>query len=392
LKKIDCDYISEIVVPGITKYPVFFMPHTLQKSVSDGMSALINIENRIRNQSGNINHPGIGINASHDIYMAYLRGETALGPTAWSMVQAIKMVIDTKTLTEVEIRQLTHLAAEIVGDAELVQAYVDEDNILVSMDEIDSERGVGDNEIAKYINKMPKTPKEYYASALEVGKRSDLTVEQKVRLLQAMYYALGDGNRKDVRCPADSRFVKGFDEDGYPVYDWPKYWGFVLSSIKPLRRGKLNLPRLWSRVGSMHGNSFSDISANGVSYTNSQRSLPDIENPEAEHRGTSRQDDYYFDVIDAIAARDLDGLNKLLNQNGIRSISNKDMKNIVRAYESFIVEAQEKIGSGINVKYGLFGYAAPWIKDGKVLLKGGATQYTLPLSIIQLIELGVLKK
>jgi len=48
----------------------------------NGISALINIETRIRNQSGNINHPGIGIDAVHDTYMAYLRGETALGPTA----------------------------------------------------------------------------------------------------------------------------------------------------------------------------------------------------------------------------------------------------------------------------------------------------------------------
>ena len=54
------------------------------------------------------------------------------------------------------------------------------------MDKIDSERSVGDNEIAKYINEMPTTPEEYYASALEVGKRSDLTVEQKVQLLQAI--------------------------------------------------------------------------------------------------------------------------------------------------------------------------------------------------------------
>jgi len=57
------------------------MPDTLQKSVSDGMLALINIENRIRNQSGNINHLGIGIDAVHDTYMAFLRGGSRRNPT-----------------------------------------------------------------------------------------------------------------------------------------------------------------------------------------------------------------------------------------------------------------------------------------------------------------------
>jgi hypothetical protein len=31
------------------------------------MSVLVNIETHIRNQNGNINHPGIGVDAVHDI-------------------------------------------------------------------------------------------------------------------------------------------------------------------------------------------------------------------------------------------------------------------------------------------------------------------------------------
>jgi len=65
------------------------------------------------------------------------------------MVETIKAVMDTQALTEGEIRQLTHLAAEIVGDAELAQVYVGEENHLMheSMDNIDSERSVGDNNL-----------------------------------------------------------------------------------------------------------------------------------------------------------------------------------------------------------------------------------------------------
>jgi len=69
------------------------------------MPALINIENLIRNQSGNINHPGIGVNAAHDMYMSYRRNETSLGTAAWSMVVTIKALMDTQALTESEIRQ-----------------------------------------------------------------------------------------------------------------------------------------------------------------------------------------------------------------------------------------------------------------------------------------------
>jgi len=380
-------------------------PYVVQKALVEGMSTLIGIETRLRAESRNINYNGFNVESSQTAYIDYqtAKGTTKaahLGIAAEAMAADIRAAFATGQLTEAEAGRLQGVLSEIVGDASLAQSYVDEEYLLTqeSMAKIDSERGVGDNEIAKYINKMSTTPEEYYASALEVGKRSDLTVEQKVRLLQAMYYALGDGNRKDVRCPADARFVKGFDKKGVPIYDWPKYWGFVLSSIKPLRRGKLNLPRLWSRIGSMHGNSFSDIPENGVSYTNSQRSLPDIENPEAEHRGTSRQDEYYFDVIDAIAARDLDGLNKLLNMNGLESISDVEMDllfndytDYIRGTEEIFKGVKERVDRDMNVKYGLFGIAAPWIKDGEVLLSGGATQYTLPLSIQQLIELGVLK-
>ena len=96
-------------------------------------------------------------------------------------------------------------------------------------------------------------------------------------------------------------------------------------------------------------------------------------------------------MIDAIAAHDLDGLNKLLNMNGLESISAIEMDQLVDKHNDFIMAAKERVGDGIDVKYGLFGIAAQWIKDGEVLLNGGATQFTLPLSIQLLIELGVLK-
>ena len=93
-------------------------------AVIDSMIALLDVETRVKKQSGNANHPGIGIDAIHDTYMGYLRGEMALDTTAWSMVEAIKTVVNTQTLTEAETGKLMSTLTEIVGDAQLAEAYV----------------------------------------------------------------------------------------------------------------------------------------------------------------------------------------------------------------------------------------------------------------------------
>ena len=54
-------------------------PEAMQKIVSDGMSVLIAIETRIRAESSNINHSGIGIDSIHYEYMGYLRGGDGVG-------------------------------------------------------------------------------------------------------------------------------------------------------------------------------------------------------------------------------------------------------------------------------------------------------------------------
>ena len=99
-------------------------PEGVQKTLSGGMSELIAIETRIKTGSGNINHQGIGIDSAHYEFMGYLRGEMALDTTAWTMAEAIKAVMSTQTLTEAETAQLQGLLTEIVGDAELAEAYV----------------------------------------------------------------------------------------------------------------------------------------------------------------------------------------------------------------------------------------------------------------------------
>jgi hypothetical protein len=315
-------------------------------------------------------------NAEYDSLMSAYRMFEAnpSDANAASVIEAGKQALDSMdiaqmeqsgVLTQAQSRALAEVKAEI--------------------ENIDSGTWVGDNGSTSTLT----SPDEYRTYASEVGKRADLTIEQKVNLLQEAYHALRDGNRADVRCPADARFVKGFDKKGKPIYNWPKLWGFIRNSIKSIKHGELNLPNRWSRVGSLYGNSLSDIPESEVSYTNNNRALPDIENKEAEHQGTSRQDEYYFNVIDAIANNELYALNNLLNRNGIESLTKNEMKDIVGAYNDFIKNAKERVGDIADPKYGLFGTVASWIEDDKILLDGGAKQYTLPLSIQQMIDLGI---
>ena len=139
--------IEQSVQEGIRRNAAI-NPEAMQKTVSDGMSALIAIETRVKAESSNINHPGIGIDSIHYEYMGYLRGEMALDTAAWSMVGAIKTVMQTQTLTEVEAAQLTKVMTEIVGDVWLAEAYVNRTNASMEglMEEIDRERSVEDNE------------------------------------------------------------------------------------------------------------------------------------------------------------------------------------------------------------------------------------------------------
>ena len=72
-----------------------------------------------QSDSGIINHQGIGIEAIHDTYMRYARGEISIEAAAQAMAETIRTVMQTQTLTVSEKAQLMGVLTEIVGDAEL---------------------------------------------------------------------------------------------------------------------------------------------------------------------------------------------------------------------------------------------------------------------------------
>ena len=97
------------------------------------MTTLTQIEARIKADSGNINHQGIDIAASHNAYMDFstqkgtladTAKEAKLGRAVQMMAADIQAAVASGQLSESEVAQLQNVMAEIVGDAELAAVYV----------------------------------------------------------------------------------------------------------------------------------------------------------------------------------------------------------------------------------------------------------------------------
>ena len=194
--------------------------------------------------------------------------------------------------------------------------------------------------------------------------------------------------------PADVKFLTdmGFDLSGRPDYNWPKRWGF--KEAKPIQRTAKVLPIILMRSGYLGGNTFTELPANRIPYTYDEMSLPFKPNVEASHQAVRIGSiEFYFNIIDAIRNNDMETLNVLLKSNGIESVNEVDMTRLVASYFDFVQKAKELVGD-VDATYGLYGVAEKWINEqtGEIYLNGGAPQYTLPLSIMQLIRLGIYRE
>ena len=102
-------------------------PQTVQAALTQGMTTLTQIEARIKADSGNVNHMGIDISASHNAYMDFstqkgtiadTAKEAKLGTAAQALTGDIKSAMQTQTLTMSERMQLMGV------DVEMVAAYM----------------------------------------------------------------------------------------------------------------------------------------------------------------------------------------------------------------------------------------------------------------------------
>lgn len=223
---------------------------------------------------------------------------------------------------------------------------------------------------------------EYDEAAKEIGKRTDLTDEQKVLELQNLFK--NSNYKKDINVPIDAQYVSGFKEDGTIKYDWPPKLGFQEGTMKPISNPD-DLPPNWDRYGHMRGDNFSDVPSTG-SYTYDERAIPYVENKDAYHTGTFNSATY-FDKVDAIKNGDMNALNKILSDEGIEAVDSDFFKELTGEYKNYINKIKENIGSDIDAPYGLMGSAASW---GDMC--GGAGQYVTPLKGNQMSKIGIMKE
>lgn len=244
--------------------------------------------------------------------------------------------------------------------------------------------------IDEKANRVFKNPGEYFDFINTIGKRADLTNQQKFDSILEAYQALE--TKGNVTVVSDMKYLKppGFSEDGRMVIDWPDRMGFT-ESIQPVNRTN-TLPDEWDRIGGMGGENFTTLPSDGIPFSYDDRAIPYLENPSARHTGAFNND-VYFDAIDAIRDRDLSKLNEIVTNNGMPEISAVNFDDMLAAYSDFQNRALNSVGN-VDATYGLKGHAAPWKSSttGEILLKGGAEQIVTPLSGSQLIDLGVLKQ
>lgn len=196
------------------------------------------------------------------------------------------------------------------------------------------------------------------------------------------------GNSKgNITCVADAKYIKGFSNDGRIIYDWPKLMGFKADSIKPITRQN-PLPNEWDRIGPMAGENFTTIPKNNIPYTNDERAIPYLDNPQARNVGNFINKNY-FDIVDAIRENDISKLNSILESSGCEAVSKVEFKDLSASYKSYINRVKVEIGD-VDATYGLSGIAAPWKSGDEIYMKGGAKQIVTPFTGDVLERLGIL--
>ena len=99
-------------------------PKGLQKAMIEGVMALENIKARMQRQSWNINYQGIDTSRAHNAYVSYFFEGGGLNTSAQEIAAGIRDVIATGKLKAADVEKLSDAVAEMVGDAQLAEAYV----------------------------------------------------------------------------------------------------------------------------------------------------------------------------------------------------------------------------------------------------------------------------
>ncbi|MGE6204668.1 hypothetical protein [Guptibacillus hwajinpoensis] len=236
-----------------------------------------------------------------------------------------------------------------------------------------------------------KSPGEYFDHINDIGKRNDLTNEEKLAKIHEAYDRLEV--KGDVTVVSDTKYLEpeGFGKNGRMLMDWPENLGFEEGSIQVITRNN-PLPERWDRIGGKGGVNFTTLPDNGGPYTYNQRAIPYLENPEARHVGNF-DNESYFDAIDAIKSGNLESLNRIAIANGKEPFSEVGLDTLKGDYNYHQGNLKNAVRN-VDTTYGLKGTAAPWrtSSTGEKLMDGGAEQIVTPLSGEVLEDIGVIPK
>ena len=238
------------------------------------------------------------------------------------------------------------------------------------------------------LRKYTKTFKKFDDFAADVGKNFTGSVDDKVRIIQNSFENLSSGDRHLLTIPDDAIYVTGFTKDGYVKYLWPDNLGLKPGSDAAVisAKGNVDLPDELYRVGSYWGNNFSD-----AVYSYDELAVPYKYNDEALTVFKIRKDSY-IKKIDAIASGNIDELNKILESEGIKTLSKIQFDDIVDNYK-YIQSSIKKGKISCNTKYGIKGTVAEWYNPNDKTVKwfnGGALQFITPLNIFDMKALGII--
>ncbi|MGB7999892.1 MAG: hypothetical protein WCF60_07410, partial [Anaerobacillus sp.] len=236
-----------------------------------------------------------------------------------------------------------------------------------------------------------KNAGEYFDHINDIGKRNDLTNEEKLAKIHEAYDRLEV--KGDVTVVSDTKYLEpdGFGKNGRMLMDWPENMGFEVGSIQAITRNK-PLPERWDRIGGKGGVNFTTLPDNGGPYTYNQRAIPYLENPEARHVGNF-DNESYFDAIDAIKSGNLESLNRIAIANGKEPFSEVGLDTLKGDYNYHQGNLKNAVRN-VDTTYGLKGTAAPWrtSSTSEKLMDGGAEQIVTPLSGEVLEDIGVIRK
>lgn len=240
-----------------------------------------------------------------------------------------------------------------------------------------------------------------------VWSEKTLSNADKIKITRENFEMLTAEQKVDFNVVGDHKFLTSesnyTDWGNWPPVNWPEFPG--LDKTKPIFSVSKEhpIPENIDRIGSPYGNNFAVIPENGMPLNMDERAICYIDNPSAYHTYLF-DSTHYFDAIDCIRNKDVDSLNKIIDEinlnNEYGEILHVDKNDLIAwnlEYNKFQnnqllkTMCEEK---GIDATYGVMGKAAPWYDESMstILANGGAGQINTPVSGYVLKQLGILKE